>query len=131
MSGPPKTRLLSDAVVREARRRHRHNPITYSVANLARRYGVPVEWLEAEFSRIEAHDALSNVRRAEAAAAAREELARPVEEARRALAERLRALEAADARDLTGRLLGDPVFERSSLYRKQNGQQTTRRDGDG
>lgn len=36
--------------------------------------------------------------------------------------QRLRAAIPEDTRGLTGRLFGDPVFERSALYSKQEGQ---------
>lgn len=36
--------------------------------------------------------------------------------------QRLRAFIPEDTRGLTGRMFGDPVFERSALYRKQEGQ---------
>jgi hypothetical protein len=101
---------------REARRLHLHNPQTYTVAMLARRFGVSIACLR------ESMDAAGQ--RARRKVMSDEG---PGDEAPSALAiereirRRMVALERQDTRDFTGRYLGDPPPGRSALDQRREG----------
>jgi hypothetical protein len=101
---------------REARRLHLHNPQTYTVAMLARRFGVSIACLR------ESMDA--------AGQRARRKVTRDLEPAEdtpsalaieREIRRRMVALERQDTRDLTGKLFGDPPPGRSALDQRRAG----------
>jgi transposase-like protein len=103
--------LMPDVAAREARRLHLRNPETYTVAMLARRFGVSIACLRSSMEAV-GQRSRKNERMAE-----RPPALPPEQEVRR----RLVALERADTRDLTGRILDTPRPGRSALDMRSGG----------
>lgn len=107
---------MTETQIRSALRLHRHNPETYSHAMLARHYCVTADELRSEMERVLRRRKTTDSRRNQRSAVNRQ--LRPIDEALRQRARHLVWMERTDTRDLTARILGDPIPGRRALDRR-------------